>query len=190
MVSRDADGTLEVETAGGVVYEVSVPLTVLQRLPIPPAVVELRTYHAVKEDSQSLFGFLERGERELFGRLLLAKGVGTKVALNLLSTYPAARLARAIAEKDVAALKQVSGVGKKTAEQIVLELSDKVSDLAVSVPAGSGSGAVPAPAQEAVAALVALGFGFGDADAAVRAVLENGGADTAEDLIRKALANR
>ena len=177
MVSRDADGTLEVETAGGVVYEVSVPLTVLQRLPIPPAAVELRTYHAVKEDSQSLFGFLERGERVLFGRLLLAKGVGTKVALNLLSTYPAARLARAIAEKDVAALKQVSGVGKKTAEQIVLELSDKVSDLAVAVPAGSG--AVSAPAQEAVAALVALGFGFGDADAAVRAVLENGGADTA-----------
>jgi Holliday junction DNA helicase RuvA len=188
MVSREADGTLEVETAGGVVYEVSVPLTVLQRLPVPPAAVELRTYHSVKEDSQSLFGFLERVERELFGRLLLAKGVGTKVALNLLSTYPAARLARAIAEKDVAALKQVSGVGKKTAEQIVLELADKVADLAVAVPAGLGT--APAAAQEAVAALVALGFGFTDADAAVRAVLENGGAASAEELIRKALANR
>lgn len=188
MVSREADGTLEVETAGGVVYEVAVPLTVLERLPVPPAAVELRTYHVVKEDSAALYGFLEWGERELFGRLLLAKGVGTKVALNLLSTYHAPRLARAIAEKDVTALKQVSGVGKKTAEQIVLELSDKVSDLAVHI--GSVSGAPPAIAQDAVAALVALGFVFSDADKAVRRVLENGGAASSEELIRKALANR
>jgi Holliday junction DNA helicase RuvA len=186
MVSRDADGTVEVETGGGVVYEVAVPLTVLQRLPGPPAAIELRTYYVVREDSASLYGFLERGERELFSRLLLAKGVGTRVALNLLSTYPAPRLARAIAEKDVTALKQVSGVGKKTAEQIVLELSDKVADLAVAAPSESGG----APAQEAVAALVALGLTFSDADKKVRAVLEIGGAESAEELIRKALAKR
>lgn len=186
MVSREADGTLEVETGGGVVYEVAVPLTVLQRLPAPPAAIELRTFYVVKEDSAALYGFLERVERELFGKLLLAKGVGTKVALNLLSSYPAPRLARAIVEKDVTALKQVSGVGKKTAEQIVLELSDKVGDLAVDARADSGG----APAQAAVAALVALGLTFNDADKKVRAVLENGGADSAEELIRKALAKR
>ena len=188
MVTREADGTIEVETAGGVVYEVAVPLTVLERLPVPPAAVELRTYHVVKEDSASLYGFLERGERELFGRLLLAKGVGTKVALNLLSTYQAPRLARAITDKDVAALRQVSGVGKKTAEQIVLELSDKVADLAVHI--GSVQGAPPQVAQEAVSALVALGMVFSDADKAVRTVLENGGAASTEELIRKALTKR
>jgi Holliday junction DNA helicase RuvA len=186
MVSRDADGTIEIETGGGVVYEVAVPLTVLQRLPVPPAAIELRTYQVVREDSAALYGFLERVERELFGRLLLAKGVGTKVALNLLSTYPAPRLARAIVEKDVAALKQVNGVGKKTAEQIVLELSDKVAHLAVDVRPDSGG----APAQQAVAALVALGLSFTDADKKVRAVLENGGAASSEELIRKALAKR
>jgi Holliday junction DNA helicase RuvA len=119
---------------------------------------------------------------------MIVQGVGPALALRVLSMYHAARLARAIAEKDVKALQQVSGIGKKLAEKIVLELSDKVADLAVTVPSGTGS---EAPlAHEAVAALVALGYSFSDADAAVRAVLENGGAASSQDLIRKALAAR
>ena len=174
------------ETAGGVVYEAEVPLTVLHRIPDPGSAIELRTLQVVRDDSVALFGFLGTGERELFRRLMVVKGVGPKLALKLLSSYEGPRLARALAEKEVGALQQVSGVGKKTAERLVLELWDKVSDLAME---GQGGGGVPTPplAQEAISALVALGYSFVDADAVVRRVLENGGGQSAEELIRKAL---
>ena len=188
LLSKDPDGTLELETAGGVVYEVDVPLTVLTRVPMPGATLELRTVQIVREDSLTLYGFLEPIERDLFKRLLGAHGVGARLALQMLSAYTARRLARAIVEKDVAALKQISGVGKKTAETVVLELSDKLTDLAVGVPEGSQESS--RSAQEAVSALVALGYGFADADEAVRGVLENGGGSTVEEIIRKALARR
>ena len=186
LLSRDAEGVIEIETAGGVVYEAEVPLTVLQRIPDPGSSIELRTLQVVRDDSVALFGFLGTGERELFRRLMVVKGVGPKLALKLLSAYAAPRLARALAEKEVGALQQVSGVGKKTAERLALELWDKVGDLAMEGPGGAG---VPTPplAQEAVSALVALGYSFGDADAVVRRVLENGGVESAEELIRKAL---
>jgi len=191
LISREPDH-VEVETAGGVVYEIKIPLSILQRLPKPPAPdFEIRTLQLVREDSVTLYGFMELFERELFTRLLGAPKVGPKVALAMLSTYSAGRLAQLLVEKDVAALTQVSGVGKKTAELIVLELADKVRDLAVE--AGgldrSGGGAGPS-AQEAVAALVGLGYSFVDADAAVRrALAEDEGAGT-DELVRRALARR
>ena len=191
LISREPDH-VEVETAGGVVYEIKIPLSILQRLPKPPAPdFEIRTLQLVREDSVTLYGFMEPFERELFTRLLGAPKVGPKVALAMLSTYSAGRLAQLLVEKDVAALTQVSGVGKKTAELIVLELADKVRDLAVE--AGgldrSGGGAGPS-AQEAVAALVGLGYSFVDADAAVRrALAEDEGAGT-DELVRRALARR
>lgn len=188
LLSRDLEH-VEIETAGGVVYQIEVPLTILDRLPLPPkADFQMRVLQVVREDSLTLYGFIEPHERELFRRLLGASGVGPKVALAMLSTYAADRLARALAEKDINALKQVSGVGKKTAERIVLELSDKVQDLAVR-PAG-GAEKSSAPAQEAVAALVSLGYSFPDADAAVRRVLEQGEVMSTDELIRRALAGR
>jgi holliday junction DNA helicase RuvA len=189
LLTRSADGRVEIETPGGVVFEVAVPLTVLQRMPAPGSPVELRTVQVVREDALDLYGFLDENERGLFRRLMTVSGIGPKLALQLLSTYDGRRLARALAEKDVGALQRVSGVGKKTAERLVLELSDKVSDLA----AGGlevSSGGASAMVQEAVAALVALGYNFTDADDAVRRVLENGGAESAQDLIRKALQRR
>ena len=189
LLSRDAEGVIEVETSGGVVYEAEVPLTVLERMPAPGSPIELRTLQVVREDALDLYGFLEAGERELFRRLMLVKGVGPKLALKLLSAYAASRLARALAEKDVGALQQVSGVGKKTAERLALELWDKVGDLAVGT-GGTGGGPTPPIAQGAVAALVALGYTFADADTAVRKALDDGGAATAEELIRKALQRR
>lgn len=184
LLTRDID-RIEVETAGGIVYEVEVPLTVQQRLPAVGSELEIRTFQVVREDSLTLYGFLESGERTLFGRLLGASGVGAKLAAAMLSTYSAGRLARALAEKDVTALKQVSGVGKKTAERIVLELSDKVQDLAIEAGRDGDGGGV---AQEAVSALVALGYAFVDADEAVRAVLDGGEEPSdAQELIRKAL---
>ena len=188
LVTRELDH-IEVETAGGVVYLVQIPLSILERLPKPPAAdFEIRTLQVVREDSLTLYGFMEAYERELFRRLLGAKGVGPSMALAMLSTYSARRLAKALAEKDVPALTQVSGVGKKTAERIILELSDKVEDLAIG-PEGEPGG--PAPGvQEAVAALVALGYAFVDADAAVRAALAEGEVENTDELIRRALAKR
>ena len=188
LISRELDH-VEIETPGGVVYLIRIPLSILERIPKPPAPdFAIRTLQVVREESLTLYGFLEAFERELFIRLLSASGGGPKVALAMLSTYSARRLARALAEKDIAALTQVSGVGKKTAERIILELADKVEDLAIG-PEGEPGGP-PAGAQEAVAALVTLGYSFPDADAAVRNALAEGEAESTDELIRRALAKR
>lgn len=180
---------IEVATPGGVVYEVNVPRTVLERLPAAGTDVEILTVQVVREDAVALYGFVESRERELFGRLMAARGVGASTALSMLSTYAAPRLARALAEKDTAALQQVSGIGKKTAERLVVDLADRVQDLAVA-PGGEGEDAT-GPAQEAVSALVSLGYSFTEADEAVQQVLEDGDApESAEELIRRALASR
>jgi Holliday junction DNA helicase RuvA len=164
-----------------------VPLTVLQEVPPVGEATELRTLQVVTDSSVTLYGFVTASERELFQRLLKVNGVGAKVALGAMSTFPAARLARAIVEKDIVALRQVPKVGKKLAEKIALELWDKVDDLLEFVPAAGGEG-VSGSAQQAVQALVSLGYAFGDADRAVRDVLEAGAPDSAEELIRRALA--
>ena len=191
LVSREPDH-VEVETAGGVVYEIRVALSILERLPKPPAPdFEIRTLQVVREDSVTLYGFLEPFERELFMRLLGARKVGPKMALAMLSTYSARRLVQALVEKDVTALTQVSGVGKKTAELIVLELADRVEDLALGAAGLDGVGVGTTPGtQKAVAALVALGYSLVDADAAVRAALTEGEPESTDELVRRALAKR
>lgn len=189
LLTREPDA-VEVETPGGVVYEVEVPLTVLQRLPSPESPVELRTVQVVTDSSVALYGFIDDVERTLFQRLLTASGVGGKLALAMMSAYRADRLARALVEKDLAALQQVSGVGRKKAEKLVLELADKVADLAVSAP-GIGGTPAGAGAQEAVKALVALGYSFAEADHAVRQALEDGASGAgADEIIRRALSYR
>ena len=186
LVERDAD-SVEVQTAGGVVYEVHVPATVADRLPPRGSEVRLRTVQVVRDDSVALYGFLEAHERDMFQRLLRATGVGAKLAREMLSTYSARRLARALANKETAVLTRVSGVGRKTAELLILRLSDKVRDLALV----EGSGAPPRHgAEEAVNALIALGYPFARADEAVRGVLDAGtpGEEMkTEELIRRAL---
>lgn len=190
LVSRQTD-RVEVETGGGLTYEIEIPLTVFHRLPPAGSPVEFRTLHVVTESSSALYGFNDGPERTLFQRLLGASGVGAKVALAMMSTYSVERLARALVEKDIVALQQVSGIGKKKAEKIVLDLADKVTDLAIVTPVGGGEGgAATAGAQAAVRALVALGYAFPDADQAVRAVLEEGVPESTDALIRKALARR
>ena len=184
LLSRDA-ACVEVETSGGVVYEVEVPITVLQGLPSPGGSVELRTLQVVTESSIALYGFSNAHERLLFQKLLTATGVGAKLALAMMSTYSAERLARALVEKDSTALQQVSGIGKKKAEKIALDLADKVADLAIVTPVVDG---VTGGAQDAVQALVNLGYSFSVADTAVRAVLEDGVPDSTEELVRRALS--
>lgn len=184
LLTRETD-RIEVATEGGVVYEIEIPLTVFRKLPALGAELEIRTVHVVREDSAALYGFTEERERVLFRRLMSASGVGAKLALAMLSTYTAPRLAKALVEKDVTALRQVSGVGKKTGERLVVELADKVTDLAVATGAEEGGSKA---AQDAVGALVALGYSFTEADNAVRSVLEDEEIEETDELVRKALA--
>lgn len=176
---------VEVLTPGGVGYEISVPRSVFESLPPVGAEVELRTFQVVREDAVLLFGFLEESDRRVFSRLLTASGVGPRLALSLLSALSAPRLVRAIRERDLAALTAISGVGKKTAERISLDLANRLDDIAVEAagPAAKGVGM-----EEALRALTVLGFPPGDADRAIREVLEEDGRPAdAQELIRAAL---
>ena len=185
LVRRDPD-QVEVMTAGGVGYELEIPLSVFEKLPRAGQEVELLTHQVVREDDLLLFGFLEPSERALFGRLLGASGVGPRLALAMMSTLTPTALVRAITDREVATLVQVPGVGKKTAERIALELGDKLDDLALR----AGPSVKGAAAQEAVGALVALGYSASDASAAVRrSIEEDGPEEDAKSLIRKALAH-
>jgi Holliday junction DNA helicase RuvA len=184
---------IEVLTAGGIAYEILVPLAVLERLPRPGGEIALHTALVVRDDAWLLYGFATAEERRLFQRLMGTTGVGPALAMNLLSTLTAERLVRAVREGDLAALTQVPRVGKKLAERLVLELRDKLEggDLRGGVAAGGTptSGGATGPGSDAVRALVALGYGASDAERAVRRALE--GAPTGEstaDLIRRSLA--
>lgn len=180
---------VEIMTAGGVGYELSVPLNVYETLPALGESVRLHTYLVVKEDGWQLFGFSTSFERQVFQRVLDAKGVGPALALGLLSTLSAERLVRAIREKDVATLQSVPRVGRKKAEQLILDLADKLDAVQV-VTAGGGGGARgegPA-AEDAIRALVSLGYSMPDAERAVRGALDDGGRGVgAAELIRRAL---
>lgn len=182
---------IEVLTAGGIAYEILVPLAVLERLPRPGGEIALHTALVVRDDAWLLYGFATAEERRLFQRLMGTTGVGPALAMNLLSTLTAERLVRAVREGDLATLTQVPRVGKKLAERLVLELRDKLEggDLPTVPVSGAGSGSGGGPGADAVRALVALGYSAADAERAVRRALE--GAPTGEstaDLIRRSLA--
>ncbi len=172
-----------VATAGGVSYEVAVPLSVLEQLPPTGGEVHLHTVLVVREDGWSLFGFTTPDERAVFQRLLGASGVGPRLALSLVSSLGSDRVVRAIQEGDLAALCTVSGVGKKKAERMVLELQDRMRDLEVE----GGAKAVDSSGDQAIRALVKLGYGQLDADTAVRSVLASNGAADTPEIIRSAL---
>lgn len=184
LLRRDLDA-VEVMTAGGVAYHMSVPLSVFERLPQEGSDIELLTHQVVREDAIELFGFLQEGERRLFGRLLTASGVGPRLALSMLSTLPPQRLVRAIVDKDIASLRQVPGLGTKKAEKLAVELADRLDDLAVAV---AGTRAEGRTAEDAVGALVALGYSNAEAAEAVRAALDADGRIQGVELIRAALA--
>lgn len=182
VTARSGD-LVTIATAGGVSYEMAVPLGVLEQLPPAGGEVHLHTVLVVREDGWALFGFETADERIVFQRLLGASGVGPRLALGLLSALGSDRVVRAIAEGDLAALCTVSGVGKKKAERMVLELKDRMGDLEITgEPTGIGSAG-----DQSVKALLTLGYGQMEADGAVRSVLAaNGAADTGK-IIRSAL---
>lgn len=186
LVTKELD-RVEIMTAGGVGYELAIPLGVYETLPKPGDEVTLDTHLVVREDQWLLFGFGSAAERRVFQKLLGANGVGPALALGLLSSLTAERLVRAIQEKDVATLQGVPRVGKKKAERLILDLADKLDD----VPRGAAGGARPegAGAEDAIRALVSLGYTTADAEKAVRTALDAGGRGmSAPELIRNALA--
>lgn len=188
LVAREID-RVEVLTGGGVAYELAVPLGTFEALPHVGDRVALFTYLVVRDDEWLFYGFAQALERRVFRRILAAKGVGPALALGMLSALTAERLVRAIREKDVATLQQVPRVGRKKAEQLILDLADKVDDLAgESTIAGAPRTPESAAAEDAVRALVSLGYTPVLAEKAVRAALDGGPAErSAPELIRSAL---
>jgi holliday junction DNA helicase RuvA len=185
LVHRELD-RVEIMTAGGVAYECHIPLSVFESLPAVGQAVTLFTHLSVREDAWHLYGFDAAYERSVFQRLLVAKGVGPALALGILSSLTAERVVRALREKDITTLMRVPRVGRKKAEQIILDLADKIDAVGVAPTATGGVGASPI-SDDAVRALVALGYGQLDADRAVRAVMEAGGGDVSV-VVRAALA--
>jgi Holliday junction DNA helicase RuvA len=189
LTSKDIE-RVEVMTSGGVGYELQIPLGVFEKLPKQGDTVSLHTHLVVKEDGWQLFGFSSSFERRVFQRVLNAKGVGPALALGLLSTLTAERLVRALRAKDLTTLQSVPRVGRKKAEQLILDLADKLDDLQVSGVPGVIQGELAAPGvEDAVRALVSLGYTNADAEKGVRAALDAGGGGlSAAELIRSALA--
>lgn len=194
-------GTLAAATAlmavietGGLGYEVHIPVTTAERLPGLGQPVKLHTFAVYREDAQTLYGFATAEERDFF-RLIVEKvtGVGPKLALSVLSRLSLASLKGAIVAGDVALLSKCPGIGRKTAERLVMELRDKLhpSELGPAAasagaphPVASGEGKV----RDAVLALIALGYKPAEADQAIRqALVALGGSATTEALIKRAL---
>ena len=188
LLAKELD-RVEIMTAGGVAYELSVPLSAFEALPKTGERCSLHTFLVVKEDGWQLFGFTSVYERRVFQKVLLAKGVGPALALGLLSSLTADRLVRAIREKDVVTLQSVPRVGRKKAEQLILDLADKLDQLqGSSSEAGVGRGSSPGT-EDAIRALVSLGYTTADAEKAVRGASSASGVPlSAPELIRVALA--
>jgi Holliday junction DNA helicase RuvA len=197
MIGRIAGVLLEKQApdllvdVGGVGYEIQAPLTAVFELPAPGAKVELFTHLVVREDAHLLYGFTRRSDRTLFRELIKVSGVGPKLALAILSGMDADGFARCVRDGDAAALVRLPGVGKRTADRLLVEMRDRLAGWQVdglSVDAGAATLQSPAGGAqpEAEAALIALGY---KPQEAARMVLAAGksGAVTAEELIRAAL---
>ena len=177
---------------GGVGYELEAPMSTFYALPAPGEEVRLLTHLVVREDAQVLYGFMREEERRLFRLLIKVSGVGPKIALAILSGSDADAFASCIAAGDTASLIRIPGIGRKTAERLVLELRDRVTTHAGATPTlGEATGG--GPRGEALAALSALGYRPAEATRMVDAAVGEGGAGVAdaptstEEIIRRAL---
>jgi Holliday junction DNA helicase RuvA len=181
--------------AGGVGYLVQVSTHTSAALPALEAPVFLHTHQVVREDALMLFGFAELEERRLFELLITVSGIGPKVALAALSGMKPGALARAIRDENIAGLVAIPGVGRKTAERLVVELRDKLEALGAAAGSAIGAGHGPAAGvlpraekfEDAIAALVHLGYSASQAQETVRRVAEGGETLSLEDLVRQAL---
>ena len=170
---------------GGVGYELEASMSTFFDLPELGREVSLCTHYAAKEDTVVLYGFLREAERSLFRTLQKVSGVGAKISLAVLSGTSVEEFARLVQSADIAALTRIPGVGKKTAERMIVELRDRVGGMASGIPATSGGAVAHDPVAEATVALQTLGYKPAEVTRLVRAAAVPG--DRAEDIIRKAL---
>jgi Holliday junction DNA helicase RuvA len=171
----------------GVGYEVEAPMTTFYDLPEVGAHLTLFTHLVVREDAHTLYGFSRQSDRRLFRALIRVNGVGAKLALAILSGMEAGQFAACVQAGDTASLVRVPGVGKKTAERLVVEMRDRLDDWGVPAAAAAGASAadVANPVEEAVSALIALGYKPQEASRLVRQV--DAGGLSSEQIIRAAL---
>ncbi len=174
---------------GGVGYGLTVPLSTFDRLPATGDTVKLFTYHLVREDDELLFGFASDRERRFFQTLLSISGIGPKLALAILSGLTPGELSTAIAEGDVRRLSSISGVGKKTAERIIVELKDKIDPLEAIALRNKENGRdeVPTTLRDAILSLIALGNKAEDARTMAQAAYESNPQASVQELIRLSL---
>jgi len=171
----------------GVGYELEVPMSTMFRLPELGSLVELRTHLVVREDAQTLYGFSSEEERSLFRSLMKVNGVGAKLALTILSGISVDGFAQCVRNEDKATLVRLPGVGRKTAERLILDMRDRID---ATLPAGKDGVSMPAdigsmPRSEAFNALSSLGYKPGEAQKMLDAVETDG--QTTEDILRQVL---
>ena len=194
------DGVLEqkeptrvVVNVGGVGYEAAIPLSSYDRLPAAGQRVRILTVPVVREDAHLLFGFMTAEERDLFLQLTSVNGIGPKLGLAVLSGLSVRDLKAAIAAGDVKRLSGISGIGKKTAERLVLEMRDKLGkgEIAAALTAGHAPGPADAKLRDAYLALVSLGYKPADAQRMVKDVAAQIAPDSSlEDVLRQVLSGR
>ncbi|MCC6173069.1 MAG: Holliday junction branch migration protein RuvA [Gammaproteobacteria bacterium] len=183
MLASKAPPLLLVEAAG-VGYELEAPMSTFYGLPAVGSEIRLLTHLVVREDAHVLYGFATDDERRLFRALLKVSGVGPKIALAILSGITVEDFSQFVASGDVASLTRIPGVGRKTAERLLVEMRDRLDGLAATAPA-AGAIQRPGPEGEAFAALVALGYRPAEATRLLDAAAHEGA--TTEELIRRAL---
>ncbi len=178
--------------AGGIGHEIIITLNTYEDLPSKGTKVRLQTHHHIREDAEILYGFSNNSERDFFVTLIGISGVGPSLAINILSGLPLYTLRSAIASEDAKRLSSIKGIGKKTAERIIVELKDKISILSVAEEK-SKSGSLSSEERilnDAVLALVALGYRNADAYTAVKLVLSESETDLqVEEIVRVALSS-
>ena len=187
----DKTPPLLVIDVNGVGYEVEAPTGVFLDLPENGKQVAILIHHHFSQDSQTLYGFASAGERELFRKLLKVNGIGAKLALAILSGANGTELSRFVSTGDVASLTRIPGIGKKTAERIIMELRDKLDGISADAAGGTAMGSSPVstdPVTEASHALASLGYKPAEVSRMVSAVAE--AEMDAEEIIRKALQTR
>lgn len=173
----------------GVGYEIQAPMSTFYTLPEPGEAVTVLTHLTIRDDAHILFGFATEAERSLFRNLIKVNGVGPKMALTILSGISSADFVLCVQNRDSAALTCLPGIGKKTAERLVVEMQDRLGDAAVG---GTVSGGLPAgadnPVSDAISALVALGYKPADASRMVNTI--DGDDLSSEELIRLSLKSQ
>jgi len=169
----------------GVGYEVEAPMSTFYELPEPGEMVTILTHLTIRDDAHILFGFASEGERSMFRHLIKVNGVGPKMALTILSGISSADFALCVQNRDAAALTRLPGIGKKTAERLVVEMQDRLGEVSDVISGGTIAATGNPPVSDAISALVALGYKRSDAERMVKNVSRDG--MQSEELIREAL---